>query len=389
MSTGADWISQHDLLRIDYAMLAMTSIVFVARIGVQAWRRKPIEAQDILLYIAFAAYLAFTILYIVITPIFFKIQELQLGRIVPWPTMMKDVILASRVMWQSGIEYWTCLWFVKFSLLALYKKLLSGMPKNYLYIWWGTLIFCVVTWSTCIITGPGLACNDTKAFFDKGAVCSSPEETRRQTANLYYAYAVDTVTNMMVMFLPIRLIWNLQMEKPKKIGCGLLFASGLVCILFSTIRIVQVGQDGKPRSPDPKWLTMWTIIECSTAVIIGCCPVLASVVPKRRTRPSDTVSYDTQGYIRQSPNRSGEGAPRSHGLRNILGSKNREKSSEKNSGNISISRTGHESEEELPPRRTEGAGILITDEIREQYRLRMKEDQRMEEARLKLEQSQV
>lgn len=54
------------------------------------------------------------------------------------------------------------------------------------------------------------------------------------------------------------------MEKPKKIGCGLLFASGLVCILFSTIRIVQVGQDGRPRSPDPKWLTMWTIIECST-----------------------------------------------------------------------------------------------------------------------------
>ncbi|KAL1799355.1 hypothetical protein ACET3X_003392 [Alternaria dauci] len=389
MSTGADWISQHDLLRIDYAMLAMTSTVFVARIGVQAWRRKPIEAQDVLLYIAFAAYLAFTILYIVITPIFFKIQELQLGRIAPWPTMKEDIVLASRVMWQSGMEYWTCLWFVKVSLLALYKKLLSGMPKKYLYIWWGTLVFCIVTWATCIITGPGLACDNTKAFFDEGAVCLSPGETRRQTANLYYAYAVDTVTNMMVMFLPIRLIWNLQMDRPKKIGCGLLFASGLVCILFSTIRIVQVGQDGKPRSPDPKWLTMWTIIECSTAVIIGCCPVLASVVPKRRTRPSNSVSYDTQGYVRQSPNRSGEDAPRSHGLRNMLSSKSREKGSEKTSGNISISRTGHESEEELPPRRTEGAGILITEEIREQYMLRMKEDQRMEEARLKLEQSQV
>jgi hypothetical protein len=73
----------------------------------------------------------------------------------------------------------------------------------------------------------------------------------------------------------------------------------------------------------------------------------------------------------------------------MLGPKSREKSSEKNSGNISMSRTGHESEEELPPRRTDGAGIRITDEIREQYRLRMEEDQRMEEARLKLEQSQV
>ncbi|KAG9193538.1 hypothetical protein G6011_03573 [Alternaria panax] len=389
MSTGTDWILQHDLLRIDYAMLAMTSTVFVARVVVQVWRRKPVEAQDILLYIAFAAYLAFTILYIIITPIFFNIQELQLGRIAPWPTMTQDIILASRVMWQSGIEYWTCLWFVKFSLLALYKKLLSGMPKKYLYIWWATLVFCIVTWSTCIITGPGLACDNTQAFFNEGAVCSSRGETRRQTANLYYAYAVDTVTNMMVMFLPIRLIWNLQMDKHKKIGCGLLFASGLVCILFSTIRIVQVGQDGRPQSPDPKWLTMWTIIESSTAVIIGCCPVLASVVPKRRTRLSDTASYDTQGHVRRSRNQPGDGASRSHGLRNMLSSKSREKGSEKYSGSISISRAGHESEEELPPRRTEGAGVLITEELREQYRLRMKEDRRMEEARLGFEQSQV
>jgi hypothetical protein len=53
------------------------------------------------------------------------------------------------------------------------------------------------TWATCIITGPGLACNDTESFFNEGVLCSSPDETRRQTANLYYAYAVDTVTNMM------------------------------------------------------------------------------------------------------------------------------------------------------------------------------------------------
>jgi hypothetical protein len=203
------------------------------------------------------------------------------------------------------------------------------------------------------------------------------------------------------MFLPIRLIWNLQMERPKKIGCGLLFASGLVCILFSTIRIVQVGQDGKPRSPDPKWLTMWTIIECSTgktylmnmnpsaqanffsAVIIGCCPVLASVVPKGRL--SNRISYDTQGYVRQSPNRS----THSHRLRDMLSSKSREKSNEKTSENISMSRTGHESVEELPERRKGGTGILITAEMREQHELRMEEDRMMDEARLRAEQAGV
>lgn len=55
----------------------------------------------------------------------------------------------------------------------------------------------VQTYITCFITGPGLACEDTKKFFNEGVMCSSPKETRRQTANLYYAYAVDTLTNLM------------------------------------------------------------------------------------------------------------------------------------------------------------------------------------------------
>ena len=55
MSTGTDWISQNDLLRIDYAMLAITSIVFATRVGIQLWRRRRIEVQDILLCIAFLA----------------------------------------------------------------------------------------------------------------------------------------------------------------------------------------------------------------------------------------------------------------------------------------------------------------------------------------------
>lgn len=125
-------------------MMAFTSTVFVARVIVQVWRRRTFEAQDALLYIAFAAYLAFTILYVVITPIFFKLEALAKGELAPWPSMPQDLKLASEVMWCSGMLYWTCLWFVKFSLLALYKKLLAGMPDVYRWTWWGTLVFCIL-----------------------------------------------------------------------------------------------------------------------------------------------------------------------------------------------------------------------------------------------------
>jgi len=164
MDPDNSWISQHHLLRTDYGIIASTSTVFIVRVIAQVRHRRTVEAQDVLLYIAFAAYLAFAILYVVITPVFFKIDALEKGEIAPWPSMPEDVKLTSEVMWQSGMEYWTCLWFVKFSLLALYKKLLLGMPNVYRWIWWGTLIFCILvsnavcknivilfeeTWLTC------------------------------------------------------------------------------------------------------------------------------------------------------------------------------------------------------------------------------------------------
>jgi hypothetical protein len=120
------------------------------------------------------------------------------------------------------------------------------------------------------------------------------------------------------------------------------------------------------------------------ATIIGCCPVLASIVPKGR--PSNRISYDTQGYVRQLTNRS---ASHSHRLGNVLRSKSREKSSEKASEDISMSRTGNESVEELPERRKGGTGILITAEMREQHELRMEEDRRMEEARRRIKEGAV
>lgn len=66
------------------------------------------------------------------------------------------------------------------------------------------------------------------------------------------------------MFLPIRLVWNLQMVRSEKVGILILFSGGWVCIIFATLRAIQVGvQHGKAVSPDPKWLTLWTVIEVS------------------------------------------------------------------------------------------------------------------------------
>ena len=112
-------------------------------------------------------------------------------------------------------------------------------------------------------------------------------------------------TNLMlsVMFLPIQLVWNLQMKLGKKIAIILLFASGFVCIAFATLRVVQVGSKaGGTTAPSPTWLALWTVVESSIVIIIGCCPAFAIFY---RTTHTQAVSYDTNGYIRHNKCRSG------------------------------------------------------------------------------------
>lgn len=147
-SLSNSWISQEVLLRTDHIMIAVPSVVFVARVIVQIYRRRTrVEWQDGWLYLAFAAFIAFSTCYVIITPVFFKLEKYQADPTNPanlWPTMAKDTTFIAQVMWCSGMMFWTCLWAVKFSFLALYKKLLVGLSRTWFWTYWGIVAFSVV-----------------------------------------------------------------------------------------------------------------------------------------------------------------------------------------------------------------------------------------------------
>jgi len=86
------------------------------------------------------------------------------------------------------------------------------------------------------------------------------------------------------MALPICLVWNLQMPRRQRVAICALFASGLICIAFATIRVVQIGinDKGQASTPEPKWMTLWSAMELSIAIVIGCCPVFAALISTRR-----------------------------------------------------------------------------------------------------------
>ena len=101
----------------------------------------------------------------------------------------------------------------------------------------------------------------------------------------------------------MKLTWNLKLPRPQKFGVRVLFGTGLICILFATIRVVQIGSktNGGSTQPDPAWLMLWTMLESSIAVIIACSPAFAALYRTARdTQPRR--SYDARGYLKQESN---------------------------------------------------------------------------------------
>ncbi|KAJ4377189.1 hypothetical protein N0V83_000012 [Neocucurbitaria cava] len=273
MSSRQNYITEDHLLNTTYGMLTLATIFVIARIvTTQLVRPKRWILQDAIIYLAFILYIVMAVLYILVTPILFRLTAVGEKRLKPYPTLQDEHKFMVRIFFVNSMMLWFILWTIKLSFLVLYKKLMEGLRDVYLKLWWA------VTWFT-----PG--------------ACQTPRDVRFQIASLYYTYAVDVLTDIMIMALPMRLIWNLQMPRTQKFGVIALFAIGTILITIATLRVVQIGSKAQSSSqPSASWLALWGIIECSIAIVIGCCPSFVSLI---RNRVSPGVSYNTQGFVRQ------------------------------------------------------------------------------------------
>lgn len=149
------------------------------------------------------------------------------------------------------------------------------------------------------------------------------------------------------MILPFHLTWNLQMPRGQKIGIFILFGSGFICIIFATLRVIKLGVDatGKATMPEPKWMLLWTVLETSMAVIIGCSPAFAILI--RRHFETHNISYNGQGY-RNQPFGLGD-----VGMHSLPSASTRSRRGSRNT----FWDDGHSSQEELA--KSDG-GILVT-----------------------------
>lgn len=137
-------ITHDELIRTNVAMLVLTSVFIVARAALQVSRRKPVEMSDGFIYFSFALYIALWTLYFFVVPPMFRVYAVVDRVKPPYKTMADDAATMLRLITAAQMCFYTLLFSVKLSLLALYRKLLAGLPSMYRKIWWCILAFCVI-----------------------------------------------------------------------------------------------------------------------------------------------------------------------------------------------------------------------------------------------------
>ncbi|KAL1639076.1 hypothetical protein SLS58_008278, partial [Diplodia intermedia] len=298
-SASQNYFTANVLTNTGYALIVVTSATVITRFSIRIWKRKPLQIEDLLVGIAWAAFLALTISYIVVTPPMYHLYAVSGGRADPYPDMMDDALFIIKVFFYSTMLLWVTLWAVKFSLLALYRRLMNGL-RTYVVLWWILVVFCAAV-------RRHIRQEDFRVVLTRMPPdlreCGTPRDINAQIASLYYAFAVDILTDLLIMALPIRLIWNLQMPRAEKLAVGALFCSGFVCITMAVLRVVQIGvKAGNNSTPSSSWLALWAEVEAAIAVFIGCCPAFAAFY---RTAKSSSSGRSGGGYSKPKENRSG------------------------------------------------------------------------------------
>jgi hypothetical protein len=142
MGVSQNYITEGQLLRTSYGMLALTTIFVLARVVIsQIVRPKRWQTQDLFIYFAYVLHVIMTVLYITVTPKLYHITSVLEEKLEPYPAMLGDTNFMIRVFFTTSLLFWCILWTVKMSFLVLYKRLIEGLHDVYIKLWWGVVAF--------------------------------------------------------------------------------------------------------------------------------------------------------------------------------------------------------------------------------------------------------
>ncbi|KAI4849988.1 hypothetical protein E4T44_03011 [Aureobasidium sp. EXF-8845] len=203
-----------------------------------------------------------------------------------------------------AIMYSVTMFFSKMSILLLYRRLFPIV--NFAKQWWAVVAF-TVAYSVGAIFASWFQCRPMASAW----TLDIPSDYCISTEKFYTANAaLNVVSDVMILLLPIPIVWGLNTDTRKKIIVTGLFSMGFISCLVSILRMRSIIVLYQSGYDDLTWglveVVLWSQAELTAAMICTCTPclrplfekvipALRSVTSRKGTHGSNT---NTGGYLR-------------------------------------------------------------------------------------------
>ncbi|KAH8802220.1 hypothetical protein F5882DRAFT_284772 [Hyaloscypha sp. PMI_1271] len=275
-------LPRESLLALVWTSFSVACLLVILRTAIRLKFMARLTMEDYWIFLALATLLTSCVLQTIQLPnVYFMLATIA-GVIPISADLIASVEAYLRFEFAIMLLFWTVLWCVKASFLALYYKLFREL-QIYRRLWYILAAFTLLAYVGCWVT-LATSCHPITNFF-KFNQCNTARDIWASRLSVYYSTAIDIFTDLCMMAMPIKLIYNLQISLKQKAGLVCVFSLCFVMIIFAIIRAKQILVE--QYFVNLVLLEVWSTLTSAISVIVGCLPAFKSLIANRAATRSN------------------------------------------------------------------------------------------------------
>ncbi|CAG8160985.1 unnamed protein product [Penicillium nalgiovense] len=182
----------------------------------------------------------------------------------------KNLAIYFQLGFANNFIYTGCIAFIKYSILALYKRLFA---VRHMTIAVNVMFGFVTLWVVGVYVAGALLCIPTKKFWDQSVegACLDP-------AKFYYGLQIPNIlSDLILLIMPMRVVWTLPIPKSQKALLSGVFLVGGLTLIFDIFRLnamIRLVEQGPDITYNQVPVIVWTCIEAAVGITAACLPNL-------------------------------------------------------------------------------------------------------------------
>ncbi|KAF5007234.1 hypothetical protein FDECE_6428 [Fusarium decemcellulare] len=203
---------------------------------------------------------------------------------------------ALKFFYVCQVTYKASINLTKCSIVLLYLRIF-GKVRWFKWLCW-FLVICVGIYAISSVTVTIFQCTPIQRAYNKAIDGTCIDNGKFWYANAGFSIATDLI----ILFMPMASVYQLQIQQIQKIALIIVFALGGFVVITSCLRVTTI--DIAATTADTTYdisSTMWTVIEMNVAIVCACLPMIRPLIVKffPRLMPkssSNNPKYGTPSY---------------------------------------------------------------------------------------------